>query len=375
MDFTPLTRFLDSLPEIAAPGVDCIVLKGHETVFRHHAGFADRETRREMAGGERFFLYSTTKPITCTAVMQLCESGRLLLTDPISEYLPEFREMLLRHTDETGQTVLVPAKKPITVADLLTMTSGMDYDLQAPAISEAILRGGTTREIVRALAKCPLWFEPGTRWQYSMSHDVLGALIEVVSGQSFGDYLKTHIFDPLGMDATGFALTDAVRSRMMTQYRRDPDTGAVSAMPADNPFILSPRYESGGAGLISTVDDYAKFAAALTNNGQAADGTRILSPAAINLMRTNRLDEVQLRDFNWPQLAGYGYGLGVRTLISPSRGGSLSPVGEFGWDGAAGCYVLMDPENRLTLFYAQQMLPSMCEYIHPRLRNLLYGCL
>lgn len=202
-----------------------------------------------------------------------------------------------------------------------------------------------------------------------------GALAEVASGQSFGDYLKTHIFDPLGMDATGFALTDAVRSRMMTQYRRDPDTGTVSAMPAENPYILSPKYESGGAGLISTVDDYVKFAAALTNGGQAADGTRILSSAAVNLMRTNRLDEVRLKDFNWPQLAGYGYGLGVRTLIAPTRGGSLSPVGEFGWDGAAGCYVLTDPENRLTLFYAQQMLPSMCEYTHPRLRNLLYGCL
>ena len=145
--------------------------------------------------------------------------------------------------------------------------------------------------------------------------------------------------------------------------------------PLENEFVLGSEYESGGAGLISCVDDYAKFSAAMANGGNTPDGNRILSPKTIDLMRTNRLNPTQMKDFDWSFLGGYGYGLGVRTMIDPVRCGANSPVGEFGWDGAAGCYVIIDPENRISLFYAQQMREGLGYYVHPRIRNILYSCL
>lgn len=378
MDFTRLTSFLDGVPNIGAPGVDCIVKKGYETLYRHHAGYADREAKIEMTGSEAFFLYSTSKPITCTAVMQLYEQGKFLLTDPVYEYIPEFRDMLVMHTGENGETTTAPARNPITIADLLSMSSGLDYDLNAPeirSVQQKTQGKAPTLEVVRALAARPLGFEPGTHWQYSLSHDVLGALVEVVSGQRFGSYLHEHIFEPLGMVSTGFARTPEIEKNMMAQYRRDPETGVISRIPLENEFVLGSEYESGGAGLISTVDDYSKFAAAMANGGYTPEGTRILSQATIDLMRTNRLDETKMRDYNWSFLGGYGYGLGVRTMIAPVLCGANSPVGEFGWDGAAGSYVLIDPQNGVSVFYAQQMREGLGYYVHPRLRNIIYSCL
>lgn len=371
MDFTRLTAFLDTVPTFGAPGVDCIVKMGYETVYRHQAGCADREANRPMTGSESFYLFSTTKPITCTAVMQLYEQGKFLLTDPVSDYIPEFRNMQVK---PRGADILSPVQNPITVADLLSMSSGLDYDVTAPEIRQVQQATGgraPTVEVIRALAKRPLWFEPGTHWQYSLSHDVLGALVEVVSGQRFGTYLKEHIFEPLGMTHTGFK----PRPDMMAMYRRDPETGTVSRIPTENEFILGSEYECGGAGLISTVEDYSKFAAAMANGGRTPDGEHILSQNTIDLMRTNRLDEIKMKDYGYSCLGSYGYGLGVRTMVNPMLCGANSPVGEFGWDGAAGSYVLIDPKNNLSLFYAQQMREGMGYYVHPRIRNILYSCL
>ena len=375
MDFRRLTAFLDSIPTFGAPGIDCIVKIGHQTVFRHQAGCSDREANKAMSGNEAFYLYSATKPITCTAVMQLYEQGKFLLTDPVSDYIPEFRNMQVR-TGETEQ--LLPAQNPITIADLLGMTSGLDYNLWAEPI-QRVQRStngeAPTLEVVRALGEHSLAFEPGTRWGYGLSHDVLGGLIEVVSGQRFGDYLKENIFQPLGMAHTGFLPTAQIQENMMAQYRRDPETGVISRIPLENEFVLGSKYESGGAGLISTVEDYSNFAAAMANDGYSPEGVRIISRNTIDLMRTNRLREAQVKDFNWSFLGGYGYGLGVRTMVNPALCGANSPVGEFGWDGAAGCYVMIDPVNHVSLFYAQQMREGLGYHVHPRIRNILYACL
>lgn len=378
MDFTKLTEFLDTLPALGVPGVDCIVKKGYTTVYRHQAGFSDREAKKPMQGDESFFLYSSSKPITCTAVLQLYERGKLLLTDPLENYIPEFRSMQVQQQRGNGETFLTPARGPITIAHLMSMTAGLNYDLRSPAIQQVAAQTQgrcPTQQVIRALASQPLCYEPGTRWQYSLAHDVLGALVEIVSGETFGEYLHDHIFSPLEMTHTRFAHSGDLPENMMAQYLRNNDTGEVTPMGLVNEFILGSEYESGGAGLVSTVADYAKFVAAMANGGIAHNGYPLLSPNTIDLMRRNQLSDVQMADFDWPQFAGYGYGLGVRTMVDPARGGANSPLGEFGWGGAAGTYLLIDPENHVSMFYAQHMRESMEPYIHPRLRNVLYSCL
>ena len=378
MDFSKLTHFLDSLPGIGIPGVDCIVKQGYDTLYRHQAGFADREARIPMTGTESFFLYSSSKPITCTAVLQLYEQGKILLTDPVSDYIPEFRDMQVRHQRGNGEYTLMPARNPITISNLLSMTSGLNYDLENPAIRQVQKETegkAPTQAVIRTLASQPLCYEPGTRWQYSLSHDVLGALVEVVSGRRFGEYLQENIFRPLEMTRTRFAHAGDLPADMMAQYRRDDETGIVSRIGLENEYILGSEYESGGAGLVSTTEDYSRFVAAMANGGVSHTGERILSRATIDLMRLNQLNRQQMADFDWPQFAGYGYGLGVRTMVDPARGGASSPLGEFGWGGAAGTYLLIDPKNKLRLFYAQHMRENMECYVHPRLRNVLYACL
>ncbi len=380
MDFKFLEKLLDGFPNLGIPGVDCIVQIGYDTVFRHSAGFADREKQIPVSGNETFNLYSSTKPVTCTAALQLYEQGKFLLSDPVYEYLPEFRFMDIEERDAAGEKTLRPAKNPIRVADLFSMTAGFDYELDKKAFQETLERTkgkAPTREMIRALAGEPLHYEPGTRWHYSLAHDVLGALIEVVSGERFGAYLKKHVFEPLGMKHTGFVCSPQMEERMMAQYKRDPKTGKVERIGPENPYIFGPEYESGGAGLISCVEDYARFAAALANGGTAENGERILSPATIGLMHKDQLNDRKRADFQsyFPHFTGYGYGLGVRTLVDGAAAGSNGPEGEFGWPGAAGVNVLIDTKNKISMFYAQHMLESLEPYTHRRLRNVLYACL
>lgn len=385
MNFDKMTQFLDSIPNLGVPGVDCIVMQGHDVIYRHQQGFSDREAQIPMNGKESFFIYSNTKVLTCTAVLQLLEKGIIVLNDPIHEYLPEFKDMQVLQHLGNGEVCLTPAREtirpargPITFAHLLSMTAGLDYSLTSPAILDVLQKTdgrAPTREIVRAIASQPLHFDPGTHWHYSLCHDVLGAIIEVISGKTLGQYFQENILDPLEMTHTGFRHSHDLPENMMAQYCWDHKTNTVSRIPLENEYILGSEYESGGAGLVSTVEDYAKFISALANGGCSPRGGRILSPATISLMRTNQLTGQAQADFNWPWFGGYGYGLGVRTMMDRAKGGALSPIGEFGWGGAAGTYALIDPENHISMFYAQHMRESLEWYIHPRLRNVLYGCL
>lgn len=378
MNFTKMTDFLNTLPQKGIPGVDCIVKKGYETVYRYNTGYADREAKIPMKGNELFNLYSATKPITCTAVMQLYEQGKILLHDPVSNYIPEYKNLKVLYRRPNSESYIVPAEKPMTIMHLLTMTSGLDYDLDTPEIrrvKEETDGRAPTMEVIKALATKPLCFHPGEHWQYSLSHDVLGALVEAVSGKKFGEYLKENIFDPCEMQDTTFKFVPEMESRMMAQYTRNLETGEITRTESKCRYALGTEYESGGAGLISSVEDYSKFVAAMANGGVAHTGKRILSQATIDLMRTNHLNEQQWKDFNWAHYKGYGYGIGVRTLVTHANSDANSPIGEFGWAGAAGCFLIIDPANNVSLFYTQHMLNSMEPYVHPRLRNILYSCL
>ncbi|MCR2803892.1 serine hydrolase domain-containing protein [Paenibacillus soyae] len=377
MDFKPLASFLDRMTSWRIPWAEVLVMHRNDTVFRYRSGFVDLEKQTPIDEGRIINIYSMTKIMTCVAAMQLVEKGAMLLNDPISAYLPEYAEMNVKKKLPDGEVVLEKAERPITVRDLFAMTAGFSYDLGAPSLKEAVERTNgklPTRAFAEALAKEPLHFEPGTRWNYSLCHDVLAALVEVVDGRRFGAYLRDEITGPLGMNDTAFDLTDEQRSRLAPQYAFNDELGKAVRYDA-NGFRIGTEFESGGAGLLSTVSDYVKFLNALTNLGTSPEGVRILSPAAVNLMRTDHLTDATRGDYSWEQLNGYGFGLGVRTHISPAGSGALSPVGEFGWSGAAGCMAIIDPASELTVMYAMHMLNSQEPFVQPRLRNIVYSCL
>ena len=267
------------------------------------------------------------------------------------------------------------AKNPILIKHLFTMSAGFDYALKDSAILEALAQGKTsTRELVGAFANKRLCFEPGTRFNYSLCHDVLGALIEVWSGEKFGEYMKKNIFRPLGMDNTFFgAPKDEERlSKMAARYIYD-ENRLPKRMSMECVYIFSEDYESGGAGLTSCPEDYAVFLDALACGGVSKDGKRILSPETVDLMRTNHMRGQQCEDFNSLK-PGYGYGLGVRVHTDPSVSGSPSPLGEFGWDGAAGAFSLIDPEKKISLTYFQH-IHNWDGKIQSEIKNALYSCI
>lgn len=376
MNFKSLEELMDKLTAWRIPGAEIEVYQDNKRVFKYASGYADLETKKPI-DGSLYFLYSSTKVATSTAVMQLLERGEILLNDPVKEYLPEFSEMYIKKEIEPGKFELVKAKNDITIKHLLSMSAGFDYNWNTPAINsvkEATKGVSPTRDIVRAIAQSPLHFEPGEHWSYSLCLDVLGGFVEVVSGKKFSEYVKENIFEPVGMKDSTFRFTEDVKKRMATEYRFDDELN--KAIPAgfvnSHSIGIGSEFDSGGAGIISNVEDYAKFASALANGGVASNGERILSPGTIELMRTNMLNEQALKDVNWSQLAGYGYGCAVRTMMNKGIGGSCGSVGEFGWGGAAGSYLMADPEKKLSVFYVQHLLNNQEPYVHPRLRNVVY---
>ncbi|MFC9708819.1 serine hydrolase domain-containing protein [Paenibacillus sp. NPDC056933] len=377
MDFKPLASFMDRITSWRIPWAEVLVMHQNDTVFHYRNGFANLEEKTPIGDGAIFNLYSMTKIMTCVAALQLVERGQILLSDPVSDYLPEYAEMKVKKTLSNGEVRLEKATRVITVRDLFTMTAGFSYDVGSPSIQEAVKStNGTlsTRDFAKALSNEPLLFEPGTHWNYSMCHDVLGALVEVVSGRRFGTYLREEITGPLGMNDTAFDLNDEQQARLIPQYVYNDELEEAVRMDG-NGFRVGTELESGGAGLLSTVSDYALFLNALTGRGTSPEGVRILSQASVDLMRTDHLNDMTRSDYSWDHMNGYGYGLGVRTHISKSGSGSLSPLGEFGWSGAAGCMAIIDPDSKLTVMYAQHLLNNQEPYIHRRLRNIVYSCL
>ena len=392
MDFTNLKRFMDEeAQQQRTPGHAISVYLGGQQVFSYASGYADLETKTPLTGEEMFNIYSCSKVATVTAGVQLLEKGYFLLSDPLYDFIPEYNEMYVK--TENGE--LVKAKNAITIGDLFSMKAGLHYDLESEGLNKARqLTGGkmNTLQAIRCLASDPLSFEPGAHWQYSLCHDVLAAVIEVITGKKFRDYVKENIFDPLKMESCVFHHTPEVLGKMASQYVRRPipeeeiereqlqTGGRVKRDRFVNygkgvSHILGEEYDSGGAGIITTTADYVKLLAALANRGVGATGEKILSGYTIDLMRTDRLTSDQRPDFCWGQLRGCGYGLGVYTHIDPVLSGTTGSLGQFGWDGAAGSMAVVDPAIGLSFFYAQHLLNPDAEYYHPRLKNVVYGCL
>lgn len=386
MNFEKLTEYMDSLGEkYGIHAADIKITKDHQPIYRHMAGYSDYEDKIPLSENNLFRLYSATKVITMTAVLQLLERGKLALYDEVRKYLPEFDHMLVADHFEISFPTVWPtvrdkchlAHNSIRIIDLMTMTAGLSYNTGAREfmeIKEASGNKASTREVVAQIAKMPLIYEPGTRWGYSLAHDVLAAVVEVVSGMRFSDYLNKNIFAPLGVKDFYFSCEGETKGRICALYRGVfgtddiiPDDGSMS-----EGFKLTDQYESGGAGLIGTVNAYSNVIDALCNGGVSADGTRILNDETVELFTREYTQGQMQKDFQTTGKAGYGYGLGVRVLTDQNA--SRSPVGEFGWDGAAGAYALIDPYNHISIFYVQHVMgfPKVYSEIHPVIRDLAY---
>ncbi len=331
-------RFLD----MGIPGFDLIVYKDGKCVLRHMGGYADPENKILMQGKEKYHIYSCSKLFTCAAAMQLWEKGMFSLEDNLSDYMPAFREMTVK--TENG---IKKAKNPIKIKHLFEMTAGMNYNLQSAALKEyyeACDGRCPTVELVNVMAKTPLMFEPGEGWQYSLCHDVLAALVEILSGEKFENYVKAHIFEPSGMENSDFMHPMEDWEGFMRQFRFDSKTGKLEPW-WKNTYRPGSEYASGGAGCVSTVEDYIKFLEALRV------GDVILKKETIALMATDRLTPQQREMYTY-RATSSGYGLGVRTPLGDPK------CTEFGWGGAAGAFASVDPVNNITIYYAQQVLAS-----------------
>lgn len=376
MNFEKLSAYLDTLPAADIKNLVCCVARDHKPIFTGAIGHVDYECSRAARADSIYLLYSATKVITCTAAMRLVGEGRLGIDDPVSKYLPAYKNLTVKHPD--GE--IRPAEREMTVRHLFGMTCGYG-GRRDPSIVTAVEQllarkpEAITSEIVGAFAETPLEFEPGTHYKYGLGHDILAGVVEVASGERFGNYLQKNIFDPLGMTDFTFRPDVARISRLCAMYSYNTPLNRSTPKECPTFYGYSPNYEAGGAGLYGSPEQYLILADALACGGVAANGYRVLGEEQIAMMRENILDETPLADFRRsPRKFGFGWGLCGRVHMSPEISLAASPKGEFGWDGAAGAYVLIDTENRLSFFCGMHTMECSYAYerIHPHIRDLIY---
>lgn len=341
-------------------GISVLVRKNGQDVLYAAAGHADIATGKKVQRDHIFRLYSQSKPITAAAALLLVERGQLDLMDPVEKFLPGFHNQQVITAEG-----LVPAQRPVWVMDLLGMTAGTAYPDADPAGQaaaklfmedhELILAGGgmSTVEFCNRMGELPLTFHPGSHWRYSTCADILGAVVEVVSGKPFEDFLQEEFFTPLGMKDTAFWVPEEKRDRFVTCYKRIP--GGLEPFSslhlAVGDYTRKPAFCSGGAGLVSTLDDYAAFADMLMNQGEY-QGKRILSPETVRFMTQAQLSPAARADV-WESLEGYSYGKLMRVCVEPGRWAGMTRLGEYGWDGWLGSYFANFPAEGMTILSMQ----------------------
>ena len=364
-------------------GANVLVRKNGESILYAEAGMADIESGRPIRRNSIFRLYSQTKPITAAAVMILVERGLIDLMDGVDKYLPGFRNPQM--IDAQGKLHKLP--RAPWIMELLGMTAGLSYPGEDPAGQYAarvfedahaqILAGGgiPTVEFMNRLGEQPLAFQPGTHWRYSTCADVLGAVIEVVSGKRYGDFLREELFEPLGMVDTAFWVPEDKRERFVTCYKRTPEglRPWLDMNLACGVYDRDPAFESGGAGLVSTLEDYSHFADMLLNKGEY-QGKRILSPASVEFMTAPQLTQNVRRDL-WDSLDGYNYGKLMRICDEPERMAGLAVRGEYGWDGWLGSYFCNMPDQGITILSMQNTTDCGTSPYVRRVRNAVLAAL
>ncbi len=373
-----------------AVGTQIRVFVKNEEVFRGCFGVDNTENGREVKEDDIYRMFSMTKPITAVTVHTLMEQGKLSTGDYVEDYLPGFRNLQVYTADGA-----VPAERKMTVEDLLNMVSGLEYPHPYNPVASMLCEfygdqeSKSPREMLGTVDFCnrlgtyPLLHQPGERWNYGTSADVLGAIVEVVSGMSFRAYMKKTVLEPLGMEDTDFYVPEEKLSRYASMYIRNED----GTYRREEPTFLAlkerhipPMFESGGAGLLSTVDDYSRFALMLMNGGTlpakwspTGEAVTILKPETVEQMTMPKLTEEQRRWCNWDSLRGFNYGSLMRVLTHPEEV-SYHPafVGEFGWDGWTGNYVCMDRVNDMTFIYMVQQANGSRTPMYDRIKQAIY---
>lgn len=375
-----LHRYVD---QEKIPGVQTLVSRRGQLVHRDCYGFRDIENGRKVEPDTLYRIYSMTKPITSVALMMLYEQGHFLMENPVSRWIPEFKDLQVwaGGTEDAPETK--PLESPLTVHHVLTHTSGLTYGFQFAHPVDALYReqdlGNFTSptydlaECMARLARLPLQFEPGTSWNYSMSTDVCGRLVEVMSGQTLDEFFRDRIFEPLGMTDTGFVVPESEVGRCSTLYFAAGK--AMTVMAPARSMTVAPSMLSGGGGLVSSADDYLRFCHFLVNGGEL-DGVRLLSPRTLQFMTTNHLpggktlNDMGQSTFAEVAMAGTGFGLGFSVLVDPAASQSLGSAGQDAWGGAASTAFWIDPAEALAVVFMTQLLPSTT---YPLRRHLQAG--
>lgn len=383
-----MKRYIDA-GKIA--GTLTLVARRGQVAYLEPQGHLEIERRRPVTADAVWRIYSMTKPITSVGLMMLYEEGRFQLDDPVHRFIPSWQNLRVFVGGNYPTFKTAPVERPMTIRDLLSHTSGLTYGFMERTNVDAAYRkldvadqtrsGYTLQDMVDTLAELPLEFSPGTRWNYSVATDVIGHLIEVISGQRLDAYLRVRILEPLGMRDTGFVLEDEQAARFAANYERQGD-GSLKMI--DNPEQSSYRkrsFFSGGGGLLSTAPDYFRFTSMLQNMGEL-DGVRLLGRKTVELMTMNHLpggqdltDLAQAGMFTETAYAGVGFGLGFSVQQSPARAQILGSAGEFAWGGAASTAFWIDPAEDLIVIFMTQLMPSSSYPLRRELRVLTYASL
>lgn len=370
-------------------GANVLVLHKGKTLFQGVYGHRDCKRVKNMEEDTIFRLFSLSKPVTAVLIMKLFEQGKLDLWDPVERYLEGFcSQKVLKENRSSFSWELEPTKRDLTLWDLLTMTSGIPYPGPECEAGKEMRRffaeverkraegkKVTTLEIANGIGQLPLQFQPGAHWMYGASADILGAVVEVVTGKKLSEYLQEEILEPLEMKDTGFFVPEEKKERFaeFSIWNQEgvlvPYEGKDFGMEG---YDQPPAFESAGAGLVSTIQDYANFAQMLVNGG-TWKGRKLLGRKTLELMAANHLNHEQRKNLDWYSTKGYGYGCLVRVLMEPGLAATNASIGEFGWDGWSGTYLSVDPKEELALLYFIQRAGAGMTPVVRKLRAVVYG--
>ena len=352
------------------PGVVMVVQQDGKLVFSRTLGKQDPASGTPMREDSIFRIYSMTKPIVSVGLMMLVEEGRVTLSDPVSKHIPELKGLAVG-VEKGDKLEIVPAQRQPTIQDLLRHTSGFTYGVFGKSmVKDLYTKNGVDRddhsnaELVRKLAGVPLMYQPGTTWEYGRSTDVLGHLIERVTGQTLDVYLQARILGPLGMKDTAFFAEPAKLPRLAEAFAKDPDSGAAVNLLK---VRAMPKYLAGGQGLVSTAADYMRFAQMLLNGGVLGD-VRILSPKTVQFMTSDQLGAIRGPG------PGYGFGLGFAVRLANGLSATNGSTGDYNWAGYGGTYFWIDPKERLIAIWMMQA-PNQRNYYRELYRNMVYGAM
>ncbi|MCS5615031.1 MAG: beta-lactamase family protein [Candidatus Marinimicrobia bacterium] len=369
-------------------GTLTLVARKGEIAYLDALGFMDRENKKAMQEDAIFSIYSMSKPITSIALMQLYEKSLFRLDDPIHWHIPSWRNLRVYESGLYPNFLTSRPNRHMTIRDLLSHMSGLTYDFMLRTNVDAAYRKtklqatGDLQAMIDTLAQLPLEFSPGEQWNYSVSTDVCGYLVEHFSGMKLDKYFQKHIFDPLGMEDTGFSCAKEKVDRLASLYEQHPKKGPVLVDPggAKTARVKKRKMLSGGGGLLSTMSDYYRFCSMLLNQGEL-DGTRIIGRKTLAMMASNHLPdnkdltEMSQSAFSETTYQGVGFGLGFSVILDPVKTQSLTDVGEYGWGGAASTVFWVNPKEEMVVIFLTQLLPSSTYQVRRELRSLVYSSL